>query len=174
MLILHAVQKLLNTSHIKPALYISEPSKNQEMHSWYVRLLATGFTGKLITMYVHEPSLLLVLCKGKTIQTTLPQFYTRLESLLTRFGFTKDFIAKELSLIKEGYIVSKTNSKSMLARINQMVLNLEINCSKYLSYNLIDLDEIEDAYINWLTLDTSPTYNCRATLDYWKEKGVVV
>jgi hypothetical protein len=41
MIIIHGVQKLLNTSRLKPALYISEASENQHLHSWYARLLAT-------------------------------------------------------------------------------------------------------------------------------------
>ena len=82
MIIIHAVQKLLNTGKLKPALFISQPSAGQHLHSWYAKLLSTGFRGKLLVMYVHEPSLLTVLTKGKTINSTLPQFYTRLPQLL--------------------------------------------------------------------------------------------
>jgi hypothetical protein len=114
MIIIHAVQKLLNTSKQKPALFVSEASVNQHLHSWYAKLLSTGFAGKLLVMYVHEPSLLTVLTKGKTINSTLPQFYARLPQLLARTNFKPEFISTEMKLVKDGYVVSKTNSKSML------------------------------------------------------------
>jgi hypothetical protein len=119
MIILHAVQKLLKTSRLKPALYLSAPTEGQQLHSWYVKLASAGFPGKLLTMYVHEPSLLTVLTKGRSIKTTLPQFYERLPQLLQRHGFRQDFIGHEMQLVTEGYVVSKTNSKSMLGFMNE-------------------------------------------------------
>jgi hypothetical protein len=109
MIIIHGVQKLLNTSRLKPALYISEASENQHLHSWYARLLATGIAGKLMVMYVHQPSLMTILCKGRTIQTTWAEFGMRLPLLMSRFHFPKDFIELEMQEMN-GYIVSKTNS----------------------------------------------------------------
>ncbi|RNI40184.1 hypothetical protein EFY79_02495 [Hanamia caeni] len=92
MIILHAVQKPLNTSRLPPVMYISAPSENQHMHSWYAKLLSTGFAGKQLVMYVHDPSLLLVLAPGKSINTTLPSFYQHLPLLLARNKFKKEFI----------------------------------------------------------------------------------
>ena len=69
-IIIHAVQKLLNTSRLKAAQYVSEGAKDQLLHRWYARLVSTGFPGKLLVMYVHEPSLLTVVCRGKTIGGT--------------------------------------------------------------------------------------------------------
>jgi hypothetical protein len=173
MIIIHSVQKLLNTSRLKPAKYLSAASQGQELHSWYARLLATGFIGKLLVMYVHEPSLLIIICRGKTVQGTIPQFFERLPSLLGRFNFIDGFIEKEMVLIREGYVVSKTNSKSMLARINAMVVNIEWNCSRYQSYDSIDLDEIEDIYMHWLTFNLLNPGEMKYTIEYWKEKGLV-
>ena len=87
MIIVHAVQKLLNISRLKPVLFLSKPSEQQELHSWYAKLISTSFRGKLFVMYVHEPSLIVVLTKGKTISNTLPEFYNRLEALLKRNHF---------------------------------------------------------------------------------------
>jgi hypothetical protein len=61
MIIIHAVQKLLNTSALMPQLYISQPSENQELHAWYAKTVATGYAGKSLVMYVHDPSLLMVI-----------------------------------------------------------------------------------------------------------------
>ncbi|HKZ66783.1 MAG TPA: hypothetical protein VJ111_10525 [Chitinophagaceae bacterium] len=55
MLIIHAVQKLLYTSRIKASLYVTQPGDGQLLHSWYARLLPSGFPGKLLVMYVHDP-----------------------------------------------------------------------------------------------------------------------
>jgi hypothetical protein len=173
MLIIHAVQKLLNTSKLKPALYLSAPSAAQQLHSWYAKLLPTGFAGKLIVMYVHEPSLLTILTKGKTINSTLPDFYKRLPQLLERNYFKPAFIETEMKLVKEGYIISKTNSKSMLASMNVLTLNMEHNCRSFTTYESINLDYIEDIYTDWLTTDKS-SKGYRTVMDYWKEKDLLL
>jgi hypothetical protein len=93
MIIIHCVKKLLNTDKVKPVLYIPEPSAGQQMHSWYAKLLSTGFAGKFLVMYVHEPSLLTVLTKGKTINSTITQFRDQLQKLLWRLKFKPEFAA---------------------------------------------------------------------------------
>ena len=143
MLIIHSVQKLLNTSRLSASLYVTQPNQGQHLHSWYARLLATSFRGKMLVMYVHEPSLLVVVCKGKTIQGTWEVFLGRLERLLSRFQFPDDFIKTELSQV-EGYIVSKTNSKSMLASMNQIIFELEYDCTRFDDFDEIPLDWLED------------------------------
>lgn len=80
-----------------------------------------------MVMYVHEPSLTVILCKGKTIQGTWKPFIDRLRQLLLRFQFSDDFITTEL-VWAEGYTVSRTNSKSMLSFMNQIVFELEYEC----------------------------------------------
>ena len=172
MIILHAVQKLLNTSRLQPVMYISAPSENQYMHSWYAKLLSTGFTGKQLVMYVHDPSLLLVLAPGRSINTTLPSFYARLPLLLKRNQFKQEFIEHEMPLVQEGYVISKTNSRPMLGRMNSISYNIESRCRMAPSYNSLSLDEIEDSYIDWLTQDAAPgKYLC--TRDYWVERRLL-
>ncbi len=173
MIIIHAVQKLLNISRQKPALYISEPSPQQELHSWYAKLIPTSFTGKLLVMYVHEPSLLMVLTRGKTINGTLPEFYNRLNALLIKRNFLPAFIDSEMRLAEEGYIVSKTNSRSMLASMNVITTNIEYMCSAYSDFNAINLDKIEENFKNWLVSDPLRQHTFRRTSDYWEKKGVV-
>lgn len=173
MIIIHAVQKLLNISRLKPVLYISEPSSQQELHSWYAKLIPTSFRGKLIVVYVHEPSLLIVLTKGKTITGTVQEFYLRLEAMMRRNNFKPEFIEKEIKFVNEGYVVSKTNSKSILASMNAITKNIEYRCSTFKSYELIDLDAIEDSFMEWLTYNPSKPHRLRRTSDYWKEKGLI-
>ncbi len=139
------------------------------MHAWYAKLIATGFPGKLLVMYVHDPSLMLVLTRGKTIKGTMPEFCSRLEALLHRSHFKDSIIDKEIPLLGEGYVVSKTSSKSMLGRMNGITENLEISCMRYRSYDTIDTAHIEDIYMEWLTHDPSKPGGFRCTIDFWKD-----
>ncbi|MDQ6764045.1 MAG: hypothetical protein M3015_15655 [Bacteroidota bacterium] len=173
MIIVHAVQKLLNISRLKPALFISKPADGQEMHSWYAKLIATGFAGKFLVMYVHNPSLLLVLTRGKTIKGTMPEFSSRLAALLKRHYFKDAFIKKEIKLINDGFVISKTDSKSMLGNMNAITENIEISCLRFKGYEVIDISQIEDIYTRWLTRDTSRPGGYRYTIDFWNDKGVL-
>jgi len=143
MLVIHAAQKLLNTSRLKASMYVTQPANGQLMHSWYARLLASGFQGKLFVMYVHEPSLLTVICRGKTINRTWPEFLVRLPALIQRFNFPLAFIEREMKQA-DGYVIAKTISKSILAHMNQMVFQLEYDCRRFDSYESISLDYLED------------------------------
>jgi hypothetical protein len=163
-LIIHSVQKLLNTSRLVASLYVTQPSQGQHFHSWYARLVSSSFRGKMLVMYVHEPSLVVILCKGKTIQGTWKLFLSRFERLLTRFQFSDTFIKSELSQT-EGYIVSKTNSKSLLAVMNQMVFELEYDCSRFHVFEDIPLDWLEDRMME------RPHQTGKTLRDYITPKG---
>lgn len=103
-------------------------------------------------MYVHEPSLLTIVCRGKTIKKTWPEFAERLPALLHRCRFPEAFIANE---IKEasGYVVAKTSSRSMLCFMNQLIYQLEYDCSRFPAYESISLDLLEDAMMDYLHRD---------------------
>ena len=167
MIIIHGVQKLLNTSRLKPALYISEPSPNQYLHSWYARLLATGAPGKLLVLYVHQPSLMTIICKGKTIQGTWAQFLERLPLLLDRFHFQKEFIENEMKEMN-GYVVSRTNSKSILAFMNQMVPTLEHHFYHAGSYDEIPQQWLEDLMMKFPHKHNG-SHEYFSPLQFWEE-----
>ncbi len=171
MFIIHSVQKLLNTSRLKPAMFITQPYEGQQLHNWYARLLATGFPGKLFVIYVHEPSLMTIVCKGKTIQGTWEQFVKRLGSLLRKFKFSNSFITSE-SDRADGYVVSKTQSKSILSHMNQMVFHLEFNCRRFNNYEAISLDLLEEGMMGYLYQYGVKVNEYRTPLDYWKGKVV--
>jgi hypothetical protein len=103
----------------------------------------------------------------------MPEFCSRLEALLRRHRFTEDFIEREMKLVKEGYVVSKTNSKSMLGIMNNITLNIEAGCLRFNNYEAINTAGIEDAYTRWLTRDASRPGGYRRTMDFWKEKNVI-
>ncbi|MDR3712827.1 MAG: hypothetical protein P4L51_08430 [Puia sp.] len=168
MLIIHSVRKLLNTSRVEAALYITEPNQSQYLHGWYARLLPSGFAGKMMVMYVHEPSLMCIVCKGKTIQGTWDNFLERLEALLKRFNFPNAFIKNEL-LQAEGYVISKTNSRSMLSFMNQMVFDLEYNCMKSEDFAAIPLDWMEEQMMDRPYQQGKKQYEFRTPLQYWQQ-----
>jgi hypothetical protein len=168
-LIIHSVQKLLNTSRIEASLYITAPNKGQHLHSWYARLLASGFPGKMMVMYVHEESLMTVICKGKTIQGTWEVFVSRLEQLLRRFHFPGTFIKNELSQA-EGYTVSRTNSRSVLSFMNQMVFELDFECRGFKSYEDISPEILEDRMMDRLYQFGRKFHDYRTPLQFWQRK----
>ena len=143
------------------------------LHSWYCSLLSTGFTGKLMVMYVHEPSLLSIICRGKTISGTWDEFKHRLPLLLKKFDFQSSFIDLETGLADE-YVVSKTNSRSMLAYINQMKINLEINCSRFDSYDYISQDLLEESMMNYLYQTGNKSNPYRTAVEFWKDQKAIL
>jgi hypothetical protein len=172
MIIIHAVQKLQNTSRLKAPLYVSEASSSQILHSWYARLVTTGFPGKMLVMYMHDPSGLTVLVHGKTIQSTHFFFKERLFRLMQRLGFSATFIEQELKFQEEGYVVGKTDSKSMISRMNQINYIIEYRCTQSPSYEMIPLSWMEEQIADYLYLDPA-TKKYRHLIDYFKELGVI-
>ena len=147
MIIIHATKKLLNTSRLPAVAYVTKPSENQLLHSWYASTFSSSFPGKMMTVYVHEPSMLSVVCKGKTIKNTWPQFVERLPGLLLACRFDINVIEAEILLVND-YVVAKTNSRSMLAYMRQMLETLEYNCGRFQSY-----DEISETYLENLIME---------------------
>jgi uncharacterized protein DUF6933 len=168
-LIIHAVQKLLNTSRLEASLYVSQPDPGQYLHSWYARLLATCFRGKMMVMYLHEPSLTVILCKGKAIQGTWKPFIDRLRQLLFRFQFPVAFITTELAFAKD-YTVSRTNSKSMLSFMNQIVFELEYECGPFENFDDIEWDAIENRMMDRLHQVGKVGGDYLTPLKYWRQE----
>jgi len=172
MLIFHSTQKLLNTSRLTASLYISQATAGQMLHSWYCNLLPTGFTGRLMVMYVHEPSLLTIICRGKTINGTWEEFRHRLPLLLKKYNFQSSFIEEETGLAND-YVVSKTNSRSMLAYINQMKINLEIHCRSMDSYDNISQALLEESIMRYPYQINTKSNHYRTAIEYWREQKVL-
>ena len=169
MVIIHTVQKLLNTSRLEASRYISKANEGQQLHSWYARLLSSSFPGKMMVMYVHEPSLMAIICKGKTIQGTYDNFRARLELLLRRNQFPATWIQKELSQA-DGYVVSRSSSRSLLAFMNQMVFELDYWCRMAESYEAIPIDELEDKMMGRIYRFGKRFHDYRTPLQYWQQE----
>lgn len=169
---LHATQKLLNTSRISAPLHITEASVGQMLHSWYCTLQPTRFAGKMLVTYYHEPSLITVVCREKTIKGTWEEFKERLPNVLQRHGFGAEFIGRETALLTE-YVVSKTNSRRMLGYMNEIKMQLEFMCSKSDTYEHIATDEMEDLMMNWIYQNPEKRSGYITPLRYWKDQGVL-
>jgi len=168
MLHFQATKKLLNTSRIESVLYQSEPAAGQQLHNWYVVLCGSGFPGKLLLLYVHEPSLLTVLVKGKTIASTIDNFRNQLKQLLLRHEFPQAFIEKEMSYTND-YVIGKTSNKSMLAHINQMILQVTTFNMRYASYHEIDTAVHEDLFMDWF-YKSKGQKGYQTALGYWMKQ----
>lgn len=163
--VIHSAQKLLNTSKIEAIACISKPYEGQFLQSWYARLVSSGFPGKLLVIYVHEPSLLTVVCKGKTIRGTWEEFCTRLPRLLTKAGFPQSQVHFEINLMKT-YIVAKTISRSMNGYMSQIAQILE--SPKSPSYESISQEDMEDFMLRYLYSTRIKNVPYTTPAEYWK------
>jgi len=69
------------------------------------------------------------------------------------------------------YIVGKTGNKSMLAHINQMVLQVTTYNLRYASYDEIDTAVHEDIFMGWM-YKSKGQKDYQTPLKYWmKELG---
>ena len=89
-----------------------------------------------------------------------------------RLGFSQEFIDRELAFQEEGYVVGKTDSRSMLGRMNQMNYGVEYQCTKSATYEEIPLAWMEDQIAEYFYLDTI-NKKYRYLIDYFIELGVV-
>jgi hypothetical protein len=150
MIHLHATGKLLNLGKIDGKTLITQHEANQQLHNWYVTIIGSSFRGKMLVLYVHEPSLMTIIARGKTIRTTYPEFKIRCEKILNRYKFPENIVNRELHLINE-YVIGKTTNRSTLAKINQITYLLGYWVYQYNTYADIDLDILENRMMNHLS-----------------------
>ena len=103
----------------------------------------------------------------KTIQGTWAQFLERLPLLLNRFHFQKEFIENEMKEMN-GYVVSRTNSKSILAFMNQMVPTLEHHFYHAGSYDEIPQQWLEDLMMKFPHKHKG-SHEYFSPLQFWEE-----
>jgi len=114
-----------------------------------------------------------IVCRGKTIQGTWKEFVQRLGDLLEKFNFPRSFIDFEINLAN-GYVVSKTESRSVLGYMNQMIPQLEFDCSKFGTYDSISLNVLEERMINFLSQFGVRLSTYRSPLNYWKTLKILI
>lgn len=85
-MIIRATKKVLNINKIKPTFNETE-SKNPLPGDWFVDVISMGYPGKTALHFIHNPSRMVVLVPGKSIQKSMDEFKIRLSNLLGRHGF---------------------------------------------------------------------------------------
>lgn len=151
-MIIRATNKLLNTSGIKPVRNLDE-IESPLPGEWYAGLVSLNRPGKLAIHFLHNPTKISVICPGKSLNKALPEFPNRIEQLLKRLGFSKLIFQFQLKTEPEIYA---SNSRSMLAYMNQLRYNLEYNLAMPETLEDINYVEIEDIHNDWLFTSKGP------------------
>ena len=145
-MIIRATNKLLNTSGIKPVKNLDEITSALP-GEWYAGLVSLNRPGKLAIHFLHNPTKITVICPGKSINKALLDFPRRVEQLLKRLGYSLLIFQFQLKTELEVYA---SNSRSMLAYMNQLRYNIEYNLAMAETIEDINYDKIEDIHNNWL------------------------
>ncbi|MFN7312355.1 MAG: DUF6933 domain-containing protein [Bacteroidota bacterium] len=117
--------------------------RGNNYNTWLIDAVKTGFRGRTLTLFVHEPSRICVLTNGKSIVKCLPEFETRLMQLLKRSSFPADIIEQfQQSFTHHSY--QPIQSKRVLKQVEAIKMELEHSLLRYHSFDEIDLNVIEN------------------------------
>jgi len=139
-MIIRATKKLLNISGIKPLKNPNE-SEGPLPGEWYAGLVSTGRQWNMLIHFLHSSTQLSILCPGKSLNKALLVFPERLEQLLRRLGYSRLIFQFQVHTKPE---ILATNSRSMLAFMNQMKYAIEYRGALTEKLEDINYCEIED------------------------------
>jgi hypothetical protein len=164
---IRATKKVLNISRIKAVPNLEDLTQDFP-GEWYVNIIPSGIPRKQVLHFLHSPSMVSVLVQGKSIKKSLPQFFDSLRHLLKRHGF-EEFLDK-MDLTSEVNIFT-TNSKKLLANMNQMRYVLEYHDWPDFDVSDEELAKIEDFLIDYLfSVSSNKKYNTSTDiLSEWNE-----
>ena len=143
-MIIRATKKVLNMSKMVPDKVNTILTDNLP-GEWYVDLISLGRPGKFGFHFIHHPTLISVVLPGRSLSTIFQNFTKSTRSLLTRHGYGKLIPLFNLESVPHIY---STNSRSMLAYLNQVKWDSEYHC-----HNAPSVDEIDFAWIEDICLD---------------------
>lgn len=137
-MIVRATRKLLKTYSIRP-LKDDAPLPDHPPGEWY----ANGVTHarKSIVHYFHAPTKVSVIVPGRSLLKTTALVPGRLASLLDRQGYA-DLLA--LFAISIPATILTTNSRKMLAHMNQLRMLIEYYLALPEQGEEVDYDQVED------------------------------
>jgi len=145
-MIIRATTKLYNIARISAEKNISALSDNLP-GEWYSTLISTGRVGEHGILFLHIPTMITVVTLGKSIRKAVKELPQRTESLLIRNGF-KDLVPDfQLKTTPEFY---STNSRNILANMNQLKFSLEYSLALSEELEERDIAKIEDIFMNYL------------------------
>ena len=150
-MIIRATKKLLNISGITPVKYLIDPDKNMP-GEWYASTISLQQPGKLAVHFLHYPTFITILIPGKSLNKVIPQLKPRTFALLKRLGYTD--LEPQFQLDSKPEIFA-TNSRSIIAHINQLKLNLDYHIADAATIESIDYDKLEDIHSDSLFTDKS-------------------
>jgi hypothetical protein len=145
-MIIRATNKLLNNSGIKPIKNLSDPI-DRLPGEWYAATISMLRPGKIAVHFLHYPTFITILIPGKSLNKVIPLLPDRTSSLLKRNGYSKLEFLFQLYSKPE---IFATNSRSMLAHMNQIRYNIEYHFAVAESIESIDYDKIEDIHLDYL------------------------
>lgn len=141
-MIVRATRKILETNQLKPSAITPEDVNN--LNEWYAASASSGFRGKPLMLFVHAKSLLTVITTGKSLHKNHASFLVRLRQLMKRSHFPPALAEQVLAENNKITHVGTTASKSVLAKINQIVLDTEAHCLLKETFEEIDFTVIEN------------------------------
>jgi hypothetical protein len=145
-MIIRATQKLMRLSGIPAVKNTDEPALPFP-GDWYASPV-TRFDGSFTAIhFLHNPTRISVLVPGPFLDQSITILRERAAALLMRKGYGRLLFQYELLSPPEFYA---TNSRSILASMNQMRFNMEYNLSMPETLEEINLDQIEDSLLKYL------------------------
>jgi len=134
---IRATKKLLNIARIKETKDLS-PLMDKMPGEWYSTIVSMGMPGKLAIHFLHVPTLVSVIIPEKSLNKAIKELPNHLASLLKRQGFSKMLPEYQISSIPE---IFSTNSRSMLAYMNDMSYTIEHHLSR--QRPIVEIEDIE-------------------------------
>ncbi len=150
-MIIRATKKLLNTSGIRPVKNLNDQTSRMP-GEWYASTVSMHQPGKLAIHFLHCPTFISIIVPGKSILRAIPSLRQRTPALLERLGYPT---LESLYQLDSEPQVFATNSKSILAYINQIKANLEVHFARASSIESINFDYLEDIHNDWIFFDKS-------------------
>lgn len=145
-MVIRATAKLLKLSGIKP-IKLEQEAIATLPGEWYGGLLSLGKPGKMAVHFLHYPAKISVLVPGRSLSKTLPLLPDRAAELLARNGFSE--LVPQFNLQATPQVFT-TNSRSMLAFMNQLAYALDYEFARAATPEAIDFAGLEDKQLDWL------------------------
>jgi hypothetical protein len=143
---IRATTKLLNISGIKP-IKDESPATETLPGEWYAAAVSLLRPGKLAVHFLHYPTYISILIPGKSLNKLIPLLQDHVSAFLKRQGYSR--LEPDFQLNSDIEIFA-TNSRSMLAHMNQIKYNLEYHFSDAQSVDEIDYAYLEDIHFDYL------------------------
>jgi hypothetical protein len=145
-MIIRATNKLFNISGIKPIKNLND-LLDKMPGEWYANTVSMNRPGKFAVHFLHYPTFISILIPGKSLNKVIPFLPVRVSSLLNRNGLIK--LETQFQLDSKPEIFS-TNSRSMIAHMNQIRYNIEFHLALAESIESTDYNKIEDIHLNYI------------------------